>query len=60
MKTLTLKELYDLCQEFDRKHGRWPEHMFEGDEVYRFIEEKLKSEVVNDKQHENCENKQER
>jgi hypothetical protein len=59
-QTLTLRELFDLCCEFDFKHGKWPEHKFEGITVYEYIEEKLKSEVIDDKQHENCKNKQER
>jgi hypothetical protein len=34
----TLEELKRLCEEYDKAMGNYPEHEYEGDAVYSWIE----------------------
>jgi hypothetical protein len=43
MKSITIDELKKLCEEYDSTFSSYPEHQYEGMEVFEFICKKLDS-----------------
>jgi len=39
--TLTIEQLEEYCELYDSHNGMFPEHMYEGDNVYMFIIEQI-------------------
>ena len=40
-QTITLGEIEALFNQYDEKHGKWPESLYEGKEVMAFFKKKL-------------------
>lgn len=38
LKKIDRESLFDLCERFDKEHGEYPEHRFEGAALFVFFE----------------------